>query len=270
MKSKHGVLGIETVEGIVQVSKIDLQDEDFQFRDTNSLPCQPDDFVVQDGVTDLSGEHPVILQHVEGEKYLIVSGFGRLTVLSQNAEVKEVKCQIVNDTPEEDIVIAASRVNLTHGKPLTISEKKRCFEKEKQALEASNTEIPSKTELARVYQVSRTTIYNWLSDEGKSDSGAENEKQKSIQNGHSGSVATTSANDDADEMGAKESKNTSSELVCNSNRPGELVHKLAAQVNLVTGVDCTDHFTEDHINDLEDQLRQLTVFITKLRQAKEA
>ncbi len=162
------VAGKQQKTMMVDLSKIDLEDERYQFRDKTRKPCSPKDFTPEKGVVDLTHVHPVILQPTDAGTYRIVNGFGRITAMKKNLGIKRLKCKVITNASEDEMVVLAARVNLGHGNVLGRQEKKRCFLKEIAALKAAGKQCPTNRTMAKAYQVSPTTIGNWLRQRNKS------------------------------------------------------------------------------------------------------
>lgn len=149
---------------MVSLSQIDRDDQTFQYRNSTCPPCNPDDFIIESGGVDgATGPHPIVLQsQSKGKPYRIVSGFGRLDIMPDNDQIKNVKCFILRNGTDAEATIIAARANLAHGQVLTTKEKRRCFQKEMAAIKDGRYERPSICALGRAYGVARNTVKSWL------------------------------------------------------------------------------------------------------------
>ncbi len=147
------------------LSTIDFEDFRFVNRDQIRPPCGSDDFQVEKGgVVDGSyGEDPlVLLRSASTGKMLIVAGWGRLLQMKENPEIRRVIALVLRDISGDEAAIYAARANLSHGRMLTKTEKRRCFDQEQAAIAAGKFACPKICALARVYGVSRNTVKKWL------------------------------------------------------------------------------------------------------------
>lgn len=180
----NAILQAATIEE-VPIGNINMDDSQFKRRERIEPACKADDINVDNGVVDMSGDHPVVLRE-NGECFQIVNGFRRLAVLKSMNTVTTVRCRVIRSQKKREAnflaKFLANRINLSHGLQLAVSERKLAFNADYRAHKAAGYKDLSFGEWGRIYCVSTTTISaSWIPfAEGKSRSA---KKKKDLQIG---------------------------------------------------------------------------------------
>lgn len=233
----------------VPLSKIDFEDETHRRREKVTAVCKPDEIVVENGIADLSREHPVVLEQV-GDRFRIVNGARRLIALRKRREAKRLRCRVVTRGTPHDVVIIASRINLAHGQAYSYAERRESFEHEREARQALGYPDMSDRQWARTYRVSPSTIGRWLNKEDSVPEEADS-PAKSVPIEHP-----------QDEKGGSESVEDESQVVCSQgvSEKNQVVHTAGvreAVESLEVAVIMVEEQPRDNLQDQICRLRDL-------------
>jgi hypothetical protein len=150
---------------IVRFDAINPGDRKYCVRENVDAACDSKDLVAEeDGTVDFSRDHPVVLLR-DGTRYLVVNGFRRLEAMPKMGEIEQIRCLVLGSLTEDQVVIVATRINLQHGRMLSLVEKRKAFLRERNARERTGSKPLSDRAWARAYRVAPTTIGNWLRKE---------------------------------------------------------------------------------------------------------
>lgn len=164
----------------VPIGNIDMEDSQFKRRESIKPACDANDIVIDNGLVDMSGVHPVVLRKND-KVYQIINGFRRIAALKEDPKQKwTIRCLVVNCS-DNDASILASRINLNHGKIMSTSERRAAFIADYEACEAAGYKELSNCEWARIYAASPTTIGDKWIPAAKGES----KKNQALQNGGS-------------------------------------------------------------------------------------
>ncbi len=155
-----GILGAAATDS-VPISEIDADNRTYAVRAAIDKAFHDDDVTINRGTFDGTAEHPIVVLSV-ARRFVPVSGHRRLAVLRALPDVRRIRCLVLPDGSEYDATIIAARANLSHGQPLTPTEKRTAFYAEYDARRARGGRLPTMRELARVYRVAPATPANWL------------------------------------------------------------------------------------------------------------
>lgn len=164
------ILAEHAVPQSVKLNDVDFENHKFEFRTSKSTPLDaemiPSDDEEFDGT---DGHDPIVVRATEGStKYVIVAGRRRLSALKNTQKCVVVRAFVMKERSNDLAIAVAARANLRHGAALSRDERFECFKQDYQR-QGSLEKPPKKTDWAKIYDVTRQTIHNWVYRlEGKS------------------------------------------------------------------------------------------------------